>query len=72
MPLVRTTLKRQFGINREELWKEYEQKGTVGGLKPANTTAARHCTLIIARRRTIEKEKENESIKKGFKQEGNK
>lgn len=58
MPLIRIMLRRQFGINREELYKEYEQKGTVGGIKPANAQAARHLSLVIARRRMQEGEKD--------------
>lgn len=70
MPLMRIMLKRQFGINKEELWKEYEQKGTVGGIKPANVTAARHCTMVIARRRMQEGEKD--AIEKREKSSNNK
>ena len=70
MPLVRIMLRRQFGINKEELWKEYEEKGTVGGIKPANAQAARHLSTVIARRKM--QEGENDAIAERFKSENNK
>lgn len=70
MPLVRIMLRRQFGINREELLKEYKQKGTVGGIKPANATAARHLSFVIARRKM--KEGEKDAINERKQQESNK
>ena len=70
MPLVRIALRRQFGINKKELWEEYEKKGTVGGIKPANQQTARHLSFVIARRRMLKGE--NNAIKKRIEPKDNK